>query len=241
MSTQEEIPLQKGRREFLKMGGLAVAGTGLVLMGCDDDDEDNNGNNQDNQLPGVRNDVFDLGGGDLGILTYAYALEQLEAEFSRRVVTATGFTTAFNAEEQQMMMEVYGHEVIHREFLRDLLMDRLPDSDSQLLPNLVFNFGNLDFSDRTAVLNAARTLETTGISAYNGAGKLIDDEDLLNMAGKIVSVEGRHAAAISMMINPDSTDFAPNPLDPAMTPSQVLGQINQLNYITTDFTANFLP
>lgn len=228
-----------GRRNFLKMTGLAIAGTGLVIAGCDDDNEDNNNNNE--QLPGMRNRVFDFGGGDFGIPTYAYALEKLEADFATRVVNSTGFSTAFNSEEQMAMMEIYSHEVIHREFFRNLLTDTLPNSSTQLLPNLQFSFSGVNFNDRASVLNAAAQMEDLGIAAYNGSGKLLDSEDNLNIAGKIVSVEGRHASAIRSMLNPDSDDFAPTPLDPTMTPSQVIAQLNQLNYIQTDFTATYLP
>ena len=85
------------RRSFLRISGLAVAGTGLVLAGCSDDDD--GGMPQDNQLPGVRNGVFDLGGGDFGILTYAYALEQLEADFYTRVVNGNNFGNVFSSED----------------------------------------------------------------------------------------------------------------------------------------------
>jgi hypothetical protein len=235
---QQAIPAEiKSRREFFKISGLAVAGAGLLLTGCNNDDD---GTPSDSQLPGMRNGTFDLGGGDLGILTYAYALEQLEAEFSTRVVTATGFTTAFNAEEQQMMLDIYNHEVIHRATLRNLLNELLPDPSTQLLPDLQFNFGNLNFSDRNAVLQMANTLEETGIAAYNGAGKYITDPENLNLAGKIVSVEGRHASAIRQLLNQDNMDFAPTPLDPARPPSQILTEINNMNLITTDFTAMHL-
>jgi hypothetical protein len=243
MKNEEKVldgtPVVKGRREFLKLSGLAVAGTGLLLAGCNNDDDNNN--NNDDQLPGVRNGVFDFGGGDLGIMTYAYALEQLEAAFSTQVVNASQFTTTWSAEEQQMMMDIYSHEVIHREFFRNLLTTTLPNSSTQLLPDLQFDFSSVDFNDRTAVLNTAMLLEETGIAAYNGAGKLLDSADNLNMAGRIVSVEGRHASAIRSMIDPASDQFAPNPLDPATPPSQILTVINQTNFITTDFTATYLP
>jgi hypothetical protein len=43
---------------------------------------------------------FDLGGNDFGVLSYAYALEQLEADFYTKVVNATNFRITFNATEQ---------------------------------------------------------------------------------------------------------------------------------------------
>jgi hypothetical protein len=228
----------RGRRNFLKMSGLAVAGTGLLLVGCNDDEDDNN--QQQNNYPGMRDGVFDLGGGDLGILTYAYALEQLEADFSTRVVNNAAFATAFSSTEQQAMIDIYNHEVMHREFFRNYLTDVLPDPENQLLQNLTFDYGTLNFGDRTAVLNMAKSLEATGIAAYNGAGRYLTNPQHLLLAGKIVSVEGRHAAAISMMIDPNSDQFAPTPLDPAQMPSQVLNTIDSMNLIQTNFSANFL-
>lgn len=50
---------------------MVVIGYGL-MMACSNDDEDFM-----KPEPGV----FDLGSGNLGILNYAYALEQLEAAF----------------------------------------------------------------------------------------------------------------------------------------------------------------
>ena len=237
----ESTALCRNRRDFLKLSGLAIAGTGLLLAGCNDDDDDGGNNTPDNQqLPGMRNNVFDFGGGDLGILTYAYALEQLEAEFATRVVTAPGFTTTFPlAVEQQAMLEIYNHEVIHRELFRNLLTSLLPNHETQLLPDLEFDFGNLNFADRAAVLTRAATFEDIGIAAYNGSGRYITNPDNLVLAGKIVSVEGRHASVIRHMMNPNTPDFTPTPLDPARLPSQIIAEVRP--YIQTDFTATFLP
>jgi hypothetical protein len=41
--------------------------------------------------------------------------------------------------------------------------------------------------------------EDLGVAAYNGAGKYLTSADYLTVAGKIVSVEARHAAAIRDM------------------------------------------
>jgi hypothetical protein len=43
---------------------------------------------------------FDLGGNDFGVLTYAYALEQLGLT-STKVVNATGFSSTFNDIEKK--------------------------------------------------------------------------------------------------------------------------------------------
>ena len=238
---QQVKPSFTNRRSFLKISGLTIVGTGLLLVGCNNDDEE-----PANQYPGVRNGIFDLGGGDLGVLSYAFALEQLEADFYTKVVNATGFTTNFTPQDQAVLTDLYNHEVIHREFFRTALTVALPNPSQQLLPNLAFDYGGLNFSDRTQVLATAKALEDTGVAAYNGAGRLIVNPDYLLLAGKIVSVEARHASAIRSLINPNSKDFAGDDivnvttgLDVAKKPSEVLPIAG--GFITTDFTANFLP
>lgn len=241
-NVQEIIPqTHKGRRDFLKISGLTVAATGLIMVGCNNDDE------PVNMLPGVRNGKFDLGGGDFGVLTYAYALEQLEADFYTKVVNSSGFLVTFpNLTERALLQDVYEHEVIHREFFKAALTGALPNPTTQLLPNLAFDFSSVDFNSRTSVLNTAKALEDTGVAAYNGAGKLITNPDYLLLAGKIVSVEARHASAIRSLLNPNSKDFAGDDvvntttgLDVVKNPSEVLGIAG--GFITTEFTAQFLP
>jgi hypothetical protein len=133
----------KGRREFLKISGLVAASTGLILMGCNDDD----GPATDQKLPGVRDGKFDLVEMIL-VLSYAYALEQLEADFYTKVVNATNFRITFNATEQTILTDLYNHEVIHREFFKAALTGALPDPSKQLLPNLAFNYGALNFNSQ---------------------------------------------------------------------------------------------
>jgi len=229
----------------LKISGLTMAATGLILTGCNDDDDRGTTPPASNQLPGVRNGVFDLGGGDFGVLTYAYALEQLEADFYTRVVNGNTFGSIFSSEEQQVLSDLYAHEVIHREFFKAALSGALPNPSSQLLPALEFDYGTVNFGDRLSVLNTAKTLEDTGVAAYNGAGRLITSADYLLLAGKIVSVEARHASAIRSLLNPDSKDFAgddvvsaSNGLDQAKTPAQIIAAAG--GFFETPFTAQFL-
>ena len=233
-----------GRRNFLKMSGLALAGTGLLLAGCSDDDD--SGTNDRNQLPGVKNGTFDLGGGDLGILTYAYALEQLEANFYTQVVNQTNFRTTFaNEVEQTILIDLYNHEVIHREFFRAAISGVIETSGGTLLPDLSFRYDGLNFSDRTSVLKTAMALEDTGVKAYNGAGQYLDNVTYLGLAGKIVSVEARHASAIRDVLA-GGTAFAGDDavdargLDGALKPSEIITAVKSLNFIQTAFTATYL-
>ena len=83
-------------------------------------------------------------------------------------------------------------------------------------------FASVNFADRTSVLQTARTFEDLGVSAYNGAAKYIANSTYLGIAGKIVSVEARHAAAIRDLLAPRGSTFAPKAFDDANTPQTVL-------------------
>jgi rubrerythrin len=185
--------LDTNRRNFLKLSGVGLAIAGLALVGCNDDDD----------FTIMENGVFDLGKGDVGVLNYAYALEQLEADFYTKVVNS--FYTGISEAEKQVFTDLYNHEVIHRDFFKAAITGAAPNA---ILPTLEFQYPGVDFKSRTSILATAKALEDTGVAAYNGAGKYITNPDYLVLAGKIVSVEARHAAAIRDLINPKSADFS---------------------------------
>ena len=140
----------------------------------------------------------DLGKGDFGILNYAYALEQLEAAFYSQVVSTK--YSGMNSAETQILTEIRDHEIAHREFFKAAL-------GKKAIPGLKVNFTAIDFNSRDSVLGTAKTFEDLGVSAYNGAGQLLENGDFLLIAGKIVSVEARHAAAIRDLLQPMSSFF----------------------------------
>jgi hypothetical protein len=160
---------------------------------------------------------IDLGSGDIGILNYAYALEQLEAAFYTIVIFQP--YNNISSLEMSRLTDVRDHEIAHREFLKNAL-------GSKAIPTLAPNFTSVNFASRDSVLSTAKTFEDLGVSAYNGAGSLITDPDYLLIAGKIVSVEARHAAYIRDLISfgsfADSTVLNSNGLDTSRTPAQVL-------------------
>jgi hypothetical protein len=150
---------------------------------------------------------------DIGVLNYAYALEQLEAAF---------YTTALyhpyhgmTEREMRLLRDVRDHEIAHRDFLKAALGDaRIRD----LTPTL----GGIDFASRDVVLNTARTFEDLGVAAYNGAAQYLEHEVYLTIAGKIVSVEARHASAIRDLLMPRTGYFAPKAFDDAFAPKDVI-------------------
>lgn len=177
---------------------------------------------------------INLGSGDIGVLNYAYALEQLEAAFYVRVISSQygGIT----AQETSYLTDVRDHEVAHREFFKAAL-------GSSAIPALEVNFASINFADRASVLGTAKAFEDLGVSAYNGAGRLLVSPDYLLLAGKIVSVEARHAALIRDLISyntfADSTAIDSNGLDLVNTPATVLATAG--TYIVTKIDASHLP
>lgn len=221
------------RRKFLRFSGLI--GTSAVVLGssglasCRKDDNES--------MEGVN-----LGSGDFGVLNYAYALEQLEAAFYTQVVANGSFATNFNAIEQEYIKDVRDHEIAHREFFKTVLA-------GNAIQSLDVDFSGIDFGSRTSVLNTSKAFEDLGVAAYNGAGKLLVNPDFLTIAGKIVSVEARHAALFRdlisngsfsdlMSLQPLGADNAKG-LDAALNPKDVLAIAAP--YIKTKINASNLP
>lgn len=211
------------RRSFLQYAGAGAAGVALIAAGCKKDHNDTSNNG------GVN-----LGSGDVGILNYAYALEQLEAAFYDAVVK-TPYSN-ISATELALLTDIRDHELAHREFFKKAL-------GTSAIPGLVVDFSSINFSVRQNVLSTAKAFEDLGVSAYNGAGKLIKSADYLVVAGKIVSVEARHAALIRDLI--DNGSFAgsdvidANGLDLAKAPKDVLA-IAQ-TFVKTTINGSNLP
>jgi len=210
------------RRKFFTWAGIGIV-TSTILASCDKD-----------KSPGVSNGTIDLGSGDTGILNYAYALEQLEAAFYTQVM-ATPYNS-MSVSESQMLNDIRMHEVAHREFFKNAL-------GSNAIPGLTPNFSSIDFTSRESVLGTAKAFEDLGVSAYNGAGQLISNGVYLTLAGKIVSVEARHAAYIRDLLSPgsfaDSSVVGSDGLEKSKSPSEVLGIAS--TYIKDKVSANNLP
>ena len=215
------------RRNMLKIFGASAA---VITIGsaC-----------KKNDAPAPNTGV-NLGSGDVGILNYAYALEQLEAAFYVQVVATpyAGITPL----ETEYLTDIRNHEVAHREFFKAAITAAAP---TMIIPSLEVDFTSIDFTSRASVLGTAKAFEDLGVTAYNGAGQLIsttgNGPTYLTLAGKIVSVEARHAALIADLLSygtfAATTDA--NGLDMARTPAQVLAIAG--TYIKTKIDASNLP
>lgn len=222
------------RRKLFKIFGASVAVVS-VAAACK-----KNGNGLLN--PGQAGTTVSLGSGDVGILNYAYALEQLEAAFYTQVV-ATPYS-GITADEMEYLTDIRNHEVGHREFFKAAITGAAP---TMVIPSLDVNFASIDFTSRASVLGTAKAFEDLGVSAYNGAGQLISTSGMgptyLGLAGKIVSVEARHAALIADLLSNGTfaadANANANGLDMARTPAQVLAIAGA--YIKTTIDASSLP
>lgn len=197
------------RRSFLKIGATGFAAAALSHIAGSE-----NVMAAGSLSPTARQQAINLGTGDTAILNFAFLLEQLEADFYTRVV-ANNFYAGATAEERQILTDLRDHEIIHREFFNAVL-------GANAIPRLTFDFSLVDFNSRDSVLTNSQSQEDTGVSAYNGVAQAIVSPDILGLAGKIASVEGRHAAAIRDLRIPRLTYFAPHPVDFALDPLEVL-------------------
>ncbi|RYY07411.1 MAG: ferritin-like domain-containing protein, partial [Sphingobacteriaceae bacterium] len=147
-SPEAESSKKMQRRQFLRYAGAGTAAVGLFAAEACKKDR--------NSFTGVY-----LGSGDVGILNYAYALEQLEAAFYTQVVANANFATIFtSASERALLTDIRDHEVSHREFFKAALM-------GNAIANLDVDFSSIDFTTRSGVLAAAKAFEDLGVSAYN--------------------------------------------------------------------------
>ncbi len=188
-STKSLTKSSISRKDFFKYVGVAGAAVGTMgLIGCEDDE---------GGIDPDPNAVF-LGEGDIGVLNYAYALEQLEAAFYSKVVGS--FYSGASAEEKDILTNIRDHEVVHFDFFNAILTAEFPDA---AIPILTPDFSAVDFSSKSSVLTTALRFENLGVAAYNGAASKLTNPQYLLAAGKIVSVEGRHCTAISDIALPN--------------------------------------
>ncbi|MDN3551143.1 ferritin-like domain-containing protein [Mucilaginibacter aquaedulcis] len=181
---KENIPgVIMPRRSFLRHAGVGAVSAGLLATAAC---------HKGNQIM-VRPNKIDIGKGDLSILNYAYALEQIEAAFYTQLIQTP--YTDITTDERALFTTIRDQEILHREFFKAAL-------GLNAIPDLVFDFSTIDFTTRSNVLFAAKSFEDIGVLAYVGSGHYVQNKDYLTITAKITSVEARHAALLSNMIVP---------------------------------------
>jgi beta-phosphoglucomutase-like phosphatase (HAD superfamily) len=241
VESADQLMQPASRRKFLRMlgvGGTVVLMPSLFAACSNDDDNPPTGISSPPPPPPPPTQSLSLNlSTDAGILSYAYLLEQLEAAFYTQALDSTGFSQ-LSAPEKEVLTDLQKHEVIHREFLKAVL-------GAAATPlALTFNATTVTAltKDRATLLSTSQLLEDTGVSAYNGAGKYLTVAANLTVAGKIVSVEARHAAAIRDIRDNTGKQFAGDDvvgadgLDVKAEPDEVLTAVKGLNVITSPTT-----
>jgi hypothetical protein len=247
----EQLWHPTSRRGFLRLLGVGgtVALMPAVFTACDPTRPIGPG---DTGQPATGPVMLNLSN-DTGILNYAFALEQLEAAFYTAVVASAAFGT-MTPEQQELLRDIRDHEVIHREFYRQAL-------GSARIGDLALNQQtvNTALASVASILRTTEAFEDLGVAAYNGAGKYLTTPANLAIAGKIVSVEARHAASIrdlreSMGISagtPAGTRFAGDDvvipsgaaagLDVKLEPAAVLQRVGATNFVATPISIGTQP
>lgn len=155
------------------------------------------------------------GGGDAEILNFALTLEYLEAAFYN--VKGKELTLSGQAKSYAKM---FGEqESAHVEALSTTI--KQIGGTPVKSPQFVFPVTN-----QSSFLALASTLENTGVGAYNGAAPSLKSKEILAAAGSIVQIEGRHAAAIDLLIGKSPTPTGG--FDVPLTKAQVLKKIGPL-------------
>jgi hypothetical protein len=202
IASASELMFSTTRRNFVRtlLAGGSVMLLPSVFTACSDDGDDNplGPGNIPDPVTGIS---FDLRS-DIGIFRLVHLNEQLEAAFYTAVV-ASGTFSSFSSDERELLTDLRNTEIVHREFIRTAL-------GSQALPDIrgSIDLGVLNgiLSSRTNILTSARAFENLGVAALNGAGKYLQDPRNLLIAGKAVSVEARHAAALEDVLPPAGVD-----------------------------------
>jgi hypothetical protein len=197
MSAVEELARDPAsRRRFLaRLGGAGAAGSfALFLAACGSSKKTTLTPGGSNPKTGAGTGTDRYGKGDLGIAIYALTLEYIETEFYTQAIASgklTGPTLElakrFGSQEAQHVAALEAYVTQH-------------DGTVPAKPKTKFTL-----SSPAVILQQAVTFENLGASAYLGQADRIVDKQLLAAALTIHSVEGRHAAALSVAAGVDPT------------------------------------
>ncbi len=172
---------------------------------------------------------------DADILNFALTLEYLEATFYTEALGGGGTTgvpgssAAFRRGKITGAKQFAGFGGRIRRDAYDLLTD-IRDHEITHVDFFVGALGadavgpcKFDFSDALrnvgSFLKTAQLLENTGVMAYDGAIRYVDDGNNLQNGAQIATVEARHAAYLNL-INRDSP--FPSAFDEGKKPSEIL-------------------
>lgn len=189
------------------------------------------GSSTDVPVPGASQNVI--------VLNYALTLEYLEADLYRQALNIAagvanpataplhtfdptpgslqGYSLAIGAgaiSDTNLQAAGFAYlvqfayvEAAHRDFLLTVLG---PAASPLQGPTKTYHFPTgTDSSSLFGILSAILPLEETGVRAYLGAGKYLQDNPTVQTAVSIYSTECRHSASIEYILNPDGSTIGP--------------------------------
>jgi hypothetical protein len=151
--------------------------------------------------------------GDVDVLEVALVLERLEAELYERGLREVDLT----GDARGLVREFGRHERAHEAALVELI-GKLGGQAARASRIRV----ERSLGSEERFLRDLQLLEDTGVAAYNGAGPRVRNPDVLSIAGSIVQVEARHAAAVRLLRGEDP---APSAFDRPLAPNAVSRRI----------------
>lgn len=157
---------------------------------------------------------------DVKILNYALTLEYLESAFYAEAISKGKLTGSV----AKFATVVGNHEAQHVAALSKAL-------GSAAVKKPSFDFKGTTGAQKT-FLSTSKTLEDTGVSAYQGQATEIDSGAVLATAGSILAVEARHASWVRDLIAAGKTPKpAPDAFSPPLTMTKVLAAVKSTGFI----------
>ena len=180
---------ESSRSAFLKIvGGAGAAGAlGIFLAACGDDDEEDEAAKTSEEKPAAS------GMGDAEIVNYALTLEYLEADFYQQVIDSGEITDKQIVETAKKIGESEQAHV-------DALKGTAENLGAKPAAKPKTNFDDVLAGGPDKILETAASVENLGAAAYLGQAGNITDKEILAAALSIHSVEGRHAAALNLLV-----------------------------------------
>ena len=154
--------------------------------------------------------------GDIDILNYALTLEYLESAFYAEAVSKG----ALSGQLKTFATVVAAHEKAHVQALQKALGSKAVKKPS-------FDFKGTTASSSTFSATS-KTLEDTGVEAYQGQAGNIKSKAILTAAISIHPVEARHAAWIASIMGAAP---APDAFNPAADMATVLAAVKGTGFI----------
>lgn len=161
---------------------------------------------------------------DADVLNFALTLEHLEHAFyrdhlemfSREEFEASGLVEEYSSETDQSVYDYLETIRDHEKDHVDVLSQTIEDLGGEPVPEAEYDFG---VESVDGFLQTARVLEKTGVGAYTGAAPFIENPDLVEAAGSILSVEANHMSLLN-----DITGMSPIPVTygPVLSQEEVL-------------------